>query len=178
MNATLFLVCIKTVLHISCHRIADMDTICKPNEDSECPCYSLQKERLIHFNAVIRGCIKHKQCNQQWYQDERIIRSLHMLVLNLMHIDTVMVATGTVEEVSRLAGEAACGTPTVCAWRWTGQTHTPPPVLIGALRTMSATLMSETGKKEKKKILSAQVKKLPNSILISLLKPVSTSNIN
>lgn len=76
-----------------------------------------------------------------------------MLVLNLMLIDTAMVATGTVEEVSRLAGEAACGTPTVCAWRWTGQTHTPAPVLIGALRTMSATLMSETGKK-KKKILS------------------------
>lgn len=81
-----------------------------------------------------------------------------MLVLNLMHIDTVMVATGTVEEVSRLAGEAARGTPTVCAWCWTGQTYTPAPVLIGALRTMSATLMSETGKKKKKKKKYFQLK--------------------
>lgn len=49
----------------------------------------------------------------------------------------------SIEEVSRLAGEAACVTPAVRARRWTGQTQTPARVLIGALRTMPATLVSE-----------------------------------
>lgn len=129
-----------------------MDTICKPNEDSECPRYFLYKKNdrfpwtqsfgaALNTNSAISSGIRMKESSEH----------LRMLVLNLMHIDTAMAATGTVEEVPRLAGEAACGTPTVCARRWTGQTHTPAPVLIGALRTMSATLMSETGKKKKKK---------------------------
>lgn len=60
-----------------------------------------------------------------------------------------MVATITIEEVTRLTGKAACVTPAVCAWYWTGQTHTPAPVLIGALRAMPATLVSEPVKKKK-----------------------------
>lgn len=61
-----------------------------------------------------------------------------------------IVATITIEEVTRLTGKAACVTPAVCAWYWTGQTHTPAPVLIGALRAMPATLVSEPVKKKKK----------------------------
>lgn len=55
-------------------------------------------------------------------------------------------AAGTIEEVSRLAGEAACVTPAVRARRGTGQAQTPGRVLIGAPRTMPVTLVSETGK--------------------------------
>lgn len=57
-----------------------------------------------------------------------------------------MIILCTIEEVTRLAGKAACVTPAVCAWCWTGQTHTPAPVLIGALGAMPATLVSETVK--------------------------------
>lgn len=60
----------------------------------------------------------------------------------------IIIVTGTIEEVTRLAGKAVCVTPTVCAWCWTGHTHIPAPVLIGALGTMPATLMSETGKEK------------------------------
>lgn len=60
----------------------------------------------------------------------------------------VNIVTGTIEEVTRLAGKAVCVTPTVCARCWTGHTHTPAPVLIGALGTVPATLMSETVKEK------------------------------
>lgn len=60
----------------------------------------------------------------------------------------IIIATGTIEEVTRLAGQAVCVAPTVCAWCWAGQTHTPAPVLIGALGAMPATLMSETIKEK------------------------------
>lgn len=53
----------------------------------------------------------------------------------------------TIEEVTRLTGQAASVTPAVCAWYWTGQAHASAPVLIGALRAMPATLVSETAKK-------------------------------
>lgn len=58
-----------------------------------------------------------------------------------------IVATVTIEEVTRLTGKTACVTPAVCAWYWTGQTHTPAPVLIGVLGAMPATLVSEPEKK-------------------------------
>lgn len=81
-------------------------------------------------------------------------------------------AAGTVEEVSRLAGEAARVTPAVHARRRTGQTHTPDRVLVGALRTMSAALVSETGKtKATKTTFNPQVKAYSSSILISLSGP-------
>lgn len=95
-----------------------------------------------------------------------------MLVLRHIRIQIAITAAGTIEEVSRLAGEAACVTPAVRARRWTGQTQTPARVLIGALRTMPATLVSETGKtKTNKKRLSTQVQAYSSSILISLLGP-------
>lgn len=61
----------------------------------------------------------------------------------------MLCCTGTIEEVTRLAGEAVCVTPAICAWCWTGQTHTPAPVLVGALGAVPATLMSETRKEIK-----------------------------
>lgn len=64
-----------------------------------------------------------------------------------------IVATVTIEEVTRLTGKAACVTPAVCAWHWTGQTHTPAPVLIGALRAMPATLVSVPVKRVKITVL-------------------------
>lgn len=79
-------------------------------------------------------------------------------------------AAGTIEEVSRLAGEAARVTPAVGARHWTGQTHTPARVLIGALRTVPATLVSETGKTKPTK-RRFEVKAYSSSILISLLGP-------
>lgn len=65
-----------------------------------------------------------------------------------------IVATVTIEEVTRLTGKTACVTPAVCAWYWTGQTHTPAPVLIGVLRAMPATLVSEPEKKRESKFPS------------------------
>lgn len=71
-----------------------------------------------------------------------------VLTVNKINKEMIIIDTGTIEEVARLAGEAVCVTPTVCAWCWTGHTHIPAPVLIGALGTMPATLMSETEKKK------------------------------
>lgn len=56
----------------------------------------------------------------------------------------IILCTGTIEEVTRLAGKTACVTPAIRAWCWAGQTHTSAPVLIGALGAMPATLVSET----------------------------------
>lgn len=48
-----------------------------------------------------------------------------------------------IEKVTRLAGKAVRVIPAVFTWRWAGETDTPASVLIGALRTMSATLVPE-----------------------------------
>lgn len=61
-----------------------------------------------------------------------------------IHTDSRINATVTVEEVIRLAGKAARTTPAVCARYWTGLAHAPAPVLVGALRAMPPTLVSET----------------------------------
>lgn len=42
--------------------------------------------------------------------------------------------------------------PAVFTWCWAGETDTPASVLIGALRTMSATLVPETVEKGSLKI--------------------------
>lgn len=49
----------------------------------------------------------------------------------------------TVEEVTWLAGQAVCVACAVCAWCGTEQTHIPASVLVGTLRAMPATLVSE-----------------------------------
>lgn len=61
--------------------------------------------------------------------------------------DRKITATVTIEEVIGLTGKAARVTPAVCARYWTGLAHAPAPVLVGALRAMPATLVSETAEK-------------------------------
>lgn len=78
----------------------------------------------------------------------------------------ILIATGTIDVVTRLAGKAVCVTPTVCAWCWTGQTHTPAPVLKGGLGAMSATLVSETVKEK----LNSKLKS--NAIQSSINNPL------
>lgn len=55
--------------------------------------------------------------------------------------------SGTVQEVTGLAGDAECVAPAVLTWSCTGQTHSTAAVLIGALRAVSAAPLSETDRK-------------------------------
>lgn len=64
-----------------------------------------------------------------------------------IHTDRRIIATVTIEEVIRLTDKAACATPAVCARCWAGLARAPAPVLVGALRAMPATLVSETAEK-------------------------------
>lgn len=74
---------------------------------------------------------------------KRHIDNLHACKEHI-HTERRITVTLTIEEVIRLTGKAACVTPAVCARYWTGLAHAPSPVLVGALRAMPATLVSET----------------------------------
>lgn len=76
---------------------------------------------------------------------------------NNIHAEKRVIAIVTIEEVTRLTGKAASAAPAVCAWHWTGQAQAPAPVLIGALRAMPATLVSETAKTVKNHLHAMQV---------------------
>lgn len=97
------------------------------------------------------GSATNKQRNQAQGRKNRLIFAhAGTLPRACAHISMLAAAAapGTVEEVSGLAGEAACVTPAVGARRGAAQTHTPARVLVGALRTMSATPASETERTE------------------------------
>lgn len=154
--------CMNTVLHISLYRIADMVMICKANEGSEWPRYFLWNKNDGLPSA--RQSVQCKQCHRQARGWENHLILVHAGTLPHAHVTRISTAaaTGTIEEVSRLAGEAACVTPAVRARRRTAQAHTPARVLVGALRTMSATPVSETEKKKKKNYLQPR----PNRIRV------------
>lgn len=94
----------------------------------------------LNANRAISSGMRMKESSDLWtcwYYGNRI--RIHMATT----------AAGTIEEVSRLAGEAARVTPAVRARRGTGQAQTPGRVLVGAPGTMPVTLVSETGKNKK-----------------------------
>lgn len=144
--------CMKTVLHISPYRIADMVMICKANEGCEWPRYFL-KIRMIGSHqrgGSAVGLLQTVQSASTRMKESSDPCTCWYLATwgSDIYLNTPA-ATGTVEEVSRLAGQAARVTPAVGARRRTAQTHTPAQVLVGALRTMSAAPVSETGREKK-----------------------------